>query len=699
MAKTHIKCEDIYRVPPTSKARIALRVFLNFSTIIMLLMIIISVFPQLGGVNSYVNTIWVILILATLNILIWPLLISSFLGLSKNISPTFILKAFPVISLFMLIAFPVIYLMLTAILLEIASWLSLGLVINGFGSALLIASLMAVISLIFASIFAADDEPLIYQWIVRRTGAESIGKDSLGKPGIVFLEIDGLGSKVLTDAMNMGKTPNMKSWADCGTHKLVTWDSDLSSQTSAAQAGILHGNNFGIPAFRWYDKEKQNIVVSSSIKYVSQLEKQLSDGKGLLSGGGTARASLLSGDASRVLMTASRVFDVTSDDPRAYYSYYLIPSNILRSFSLMVWDWVLEKKAAWSQRLRNEKPRINRGGNYFILRSLMTILLRDLSFFALKGDMYSGVPYIYVTLTGYDEVSHHSGIKRPDTLEVLRKLDLEFGRLAKVANNAARKYKFVVLSDHGHTQGATFKDRYGESLADVVRRFVKDSGKEYNVAGYGTKHESAYYVDAAFRDYRFSNSKFGKRIGDRLSRNQQYIVGKEAENSIVVLASGSLGLISFTAIKHRLTFEEIMEEFPGLLPGLVAHPGVGFVMIHSSQTGAITLGKKGRMHLSSGAIEGENPLEDYGTVTQQNLMRTDSFPNAPDILVMSTYWKDSDEVAAFEEQVASHGGTGGEQSRPFILYPSEFQMGTDKIIGAEAVYKVFKRWTDEVQKA
>ena len=100
----------------------------------------------------------------------------------------------------------------------------------------------------------------------------------------------------------------------------------------------------------------------------------------------------------------------------------------------------------------------------------MTVFLRDFSLFALKGDMYSGVPYIYVTLAGYDEVSHHSGIKRPDTLEVLRKLDREFGKLEKVARNAARKYKFVVLSDHGHTQGATFEDRYGESLADVVRR-------------------------------------------------------------------------------------------------------------------------------------------------------------------------------------------------------------------------------------
>ena len=99
------------------------------------------------------------------------------------------------------------------------------------------------------------------------------------------------------------------------------------------------------------------------------------------------------------------------------------------------------------------------------------------------------------------------------------------------------------------------------------------------------------------------------------------------------------------------------------------------------------------MNLTTGVVEGENPLINYSSVTQQYLVRTDSFPNAPDILVVGTYWKDLDEVAAFEQQVASHGGVGGEQSKPFILYPREFQLETDRIIGAEAVYKVFKSWT------
>ena len=167
-------------------------------------------------------------------------------------------------------------------------------------------------------------------------------------------------------------------------------------------------------------------------------------------------------------------------------------------------------------------------------------------------------------------------------------------------------------------------------------------------------------------------------------------MGKEEENNIVVLASGNLGLISFTTIEHRLTLEEIMDGFPGLLAGLVEHPGVGFVMINSSLKGAVALGKKGKIYLSTGAVEGANPLGDYSPVTRQNLIRTNTFPNAPDILVVSTYWKDLDEVAAFEQQVASHGGVGGEQSKPFILYPREFQLEQKELLGLR-LYTKFLR--------
>ena len=70
-------------------------------------------------------------------------------------------------------------------------------------------------------------------------------------PGLVMLEIDGLSINTLKKAIDKGVMPTLKSWIDNGTHTLMEWETDLSSQTGASQAGILHGNNKDIVAYRW----------------------------------------------------------------------------------------------------------------------------------------------------------------------------------------------------------------------------------------------------------------------------------------------------------------------------------------------------------------------------------------------------------------------------------------------------------------
>src|SRR5512134_1909195 len=89
--------------------------------------------------------------------------------------------------------------------------------------------------------------------------------------------------------------------------------------------------------------------------------------------------------------------------------------------------------------------------------------------------MLAGRPAVYATFASYDEVAHHSGLERPDTLEALRKLDQQFGRVARARRYAPRPYEIVVLSDHGQTQGATFLQRNGYGLEELVRRSLEDA--------------------------------------------------------------------------------------------------------------------------------------------------------------------------------------------------------------------------------
>ena len=68
-------------------------------------------------------------------------------------------------------------------------------------------------------------------------------------------------------------------------------------------------------------------------------------------------------------------------------------------------------------------------------------------------------------------------------------------------------------------------------------------------------------------------------------------------------------------------------------------------------------------------------------------------------MVGSFYDPDLDEGCAFEELISFHGGLGGPQTRPFILYPERLLSPSEPIIGAAAVHGVLTGWRQMLQGA
>jgi hypothetical protein len=333
--------------------------------------------------------------------------------------------------------------------------------------------------------------------------------------------------------------------------------------------------------------------------------------------------------------------------------------------------------------------------------------------------MYAGRPSAYATFVGYDEVAHHSGVESKDAYDALFKIDQQFARLENAAAEASRPYHFVILSDHGQSGGLTFKQRYDKSLEDLVQELAK----EHLVQGFSEAGEGAGHVNALLTDAIQNQSGAAARGLRRALRNRtkdgQVNIGPEAETldlaevdpdgdgedakdkelpAIVVMASGNLGLVYGTLREVRATQEKIEAIFPGLLDGLVAHEGVGFVMV-SSENGPLVIGKAGRYYLAEDRIEGENPLAGFGPRAAEHLRREDSFSNCPDILVNSFYNAETNEVAAYEELIGCHGGLGGYQTQPFLMYPADWQLAEEDIVGAQNVYKQLKGWLGQYEQA
>ena len=354
-----------------------------------------------------------------------------------------------------------------------------------------------------------------------------------------------------------------------------------------------------------------------------------------------------------MILTVSRIEAEKKANP-GYRAFFANGFNVTRALVLFFWEVVarVDGRARASER-RDVRPRGHRGGIYPLCAAAMCVIVRDLIVYGVLTDMMRGRPAVYATFSSYDEVAHHSGLERADTLEALRKLDQQFARIDRARRYAPRPYELVVLSDHGQTQGATFKQRNGYGLDDLVERSL----------------EATDVKEFAGGDEQTADGRPRHGRGDRQAATKPHEERRLAAGTSVVLGSGNLGLIYLMEEQRRLTMEEIDERHPRLIPALREHPHVGWILVRSSEHGAVALGANGTHYLADGRIEGEDPLAPFSPTAPQHLLRTDGFAHVADIMVGSFYDPALEEGCAFEELISFHGGLGGPQTRPFILAP------------------------------
>ena len=482
-------------------------------------------------------------------------------------------------------------LVLNALIILFVAGILPGFEINDLLSGIVLIFGITIVNTIVSGLLAIDDDDTYFRNVVKKQAKKSLSKDEYKTPGVIFLQIDGLSYEVLRRAIQSGNVPNISSWIRDGEYRLERWETDWSSQTGASQAGILMGNNDNIPAFRWYDKKLGKTLAFGKPGDLKFIEERLSNGKGLLFQNGASRANLFSGNADYVLLTSSSIGKKDSDGlGHGYFAYFANPYNLPRTIVLFLIDVGREIKSIISQGRRNVWPRqAHHHFSYPFVRATTTILLRDIVFQTLIGDAYEGRDTVYADLVGYDEVSHHTGPERYETLSILRDIDTQVGRLKKALKNTPRKYHLVIVSDHGQTQGATFKQVMGYGLDELVERIIGNG-----VSSEMDKHEDKIMLSTATLEITKTGGLVAKTIKSakktkEKAENKKVKINTE-NNDIKVLASGALGLIYFTKYKHRLTLEEIDNLHPGLIDELVTHPLIGFILVNSKKSGGIVIG-------------------------------------------------------------------------------------------------------------
>ncbi|MET8692542.1 phage holin family protein [Streptomyces bauhiniae] len=597
----------------------------------------------------------------------------------------------------MLLLVPALFLGLLVFFLN-GSLLLLALRVNPSGrgevapeTAVIVAAVMSAVASATGGALAVRDDDAYRRRLLRL--ADRRRRATLpcaSTPGLVCVQLDGVGHDVLTAAVRDGLMPTVARWlATDGiippTHRLTAWRTDWSSQTGASQLGILHGSTWDVPAFRWYEKDRGEVMVCNRPTSAAELQRRataLTGEAGLLAVDGASRGNLFSGGAGEqalVLSIATRRRGRENRSRAGYFAYFSDPANAVRTALSFFAEIGREIGQSTRARFAGQHPRVGRGGLYPFVRAFATVVERDVVVAAVMGDLLAGRTAVYADLVAYDEVAHHSGPDSRDVRQVLKRLDRSLALIEKAAEHAPRPYRLVVLSDHGQSPGETFRSRYGLTLADLVR-----AGSGLPVPRGAGRTPSGAEARAAVR------VALGRADSDS---------GPAPRSEPVVLASGNLGLVSFPDVPHRMTKEEIDARHPALLPTLANHPGIGFLLVRSAEHDGVVLGPCGTEIPLAELDERPGPLARFGPGAVDAVRRTHAFPHTADIMVNSWYDPATGQIHAFEEQIGSHGGLGGAQSRPFLLSPLTLSVAEEDgeaLTGAERVHGVLRRWLGEL---
>ena len=538
---------------------------------------------------------------------------------------------------FMLVLGFVLVLILNAFVLEFASRvLDNTFAVDDFGWALLAALVVAAVSVVLEVIFGTNDDDTYTLRVVQRIARRQGGATRTEVPGIIFLEIDGLALPVLRRAMRDGNATTMARWLSEGTHRLTEWETDLSSQTGASQAGILLGSNDDIPAFRWVDKESGKLTACSNPADCARIEAERATGIGLLVDGGSSRGNLLSGEAEAVILTVSRMEAEKRANP-GYRAFFANGFNVTRALVLFGWEVILE----WTAALRGDPSR--RAPERSSRRHLPVPARRDVR-----------------DRPRPDRVrrAHGRDARTPGHLRHV--LELRRGRAplgARAGGHAggAPQARRAVRSHRARAalRAASLRDRRAlgpraDAGRDVqaaqrlrARRARRALARARNRRGGRRRRRAACDGRArGRRGYRPDGEHAGGRTKHDVS-----------DKHVIVLGSGNLGLISLMEEPRRLTLEEIDERHPRLIPALRAHPHIGWLLVRSSERGPVALGPAGAHYLADGTIEEEDPLAPFAPNAPRHLLRTDGFAHVADIMVGSFYDPDLEEGCAFEELI------------------------------------------------
>ena len=553
-----------------------------------------------------------------------------------------------------------------------------------------------------------------YGMLARRLGRSDVNLDR--RRGFIIIQIDGLSYDHLMQAVAAGYMPYLSRLLAERRLVIAPWRCGLPSTTPAAQAGIMFGNRFDIPGFRWYEKERGQVMMAKRPDQIQAVRARISRGRPGILRGGSCYVSMFDGDADLALFTLSTLhrhrFFESARGMGLFLLFLFSPFRVLRLLGLITMSYLaglgrrLVLLVQPFGRLRTPPGILNPFDVFSpLLHAVGDAFFTEVQTFGVMLDIYRCVPAIYANYNSYDEVVHKLGPDHRAAFRVLRGVDRRIQQINRMrARYRQREYDLYVLSDHGNSPSVPFSWRSGTSLGQyIVAQIGEGLSVDEQVDEQVHSAEKTRYL---LEELQGLEDRFSVRlrqvlaaarryVGRRVLAGQELDYDLERQQDVVVSSSGPLAHVYFNVSPRPLDLIEVILLYPQLLDSLLANSDIG-ALVGRAGEGTIVLGPHGGMLVigrESEAVESPHPLLPFGDVTYAaaQLHRLAHFPHSGDLIVLGAVRQDG-EVVAFEEQVATHGGLGGPQMRSFIAWPPECPLTPETLDDAQDLYPYFARY-------
>lgn len=521
-----------------------------------------------------------------------------------------------------------------------------------------------------------------------------------GRRRVLLLQIDGLSSRRLRQALARGDMPHLTRRLDGGRMRLKRLSALTPPSTPVFQAGLMYGARGDVPGFGWYDRALGRAVRMDLPEDVAELERHiraqaperrplLEEGVsyGTIWPGGAAHAFFnvvlwLHGEGASARRVAQNLWDRVLSTGAGGMIAARVAARMALELGVAAHDFV-----RWCRRIRSTRFE----WRFLYMRLFVSVVLRDLATQGAIVDILRGVPRIYVDFLGYDEYAHRRGPDAEMALYNLSGIDHSIEKIIR-ATEAMPEYGYdvYVFSDHGQSATMPFERVVGRDLHAFVLEHAALTGVgrpigNAEIRDLVTLRETELWVRTLWRPLRAPMALYLAWLDHRLSAR----VDDQARaplDGIEVVTGGSIAHLYFG--RRGRSVDAIARRWPRLLEALVASPAIGLVCGRGA-AGPVVFFRGVRYDLQDRpAVERLEPFRRLGyDVLAEHLRQAVESGRSGDLVLYGAFAEVGD--VAFDFEFGSHGGVGPDELDQFVIYPAHVDFPLSGAARAEDFYAFF----------